>query len=378
MDFDIPFNRPFIIGSELDYIRQAVERGHIAGDGPFTKRCHAWMEQAFSAHRVLLTTSCTAALEMAGLLCNLEAGDEVILPSFTFVSTANAFVLRGARPVFVDIRRDTLNIDERLIEPAVTARTRVIAPTHYAGVACEMDTINAIAARRGLTVVEDAAQGVNATYRGRYLGTLGHIGCYSFHETKNVISGEGGALVLNRPEDVERAEILREKGTDRSKFLRGQVDKYTWVEAGSSYLPSDLIAAYLFAQLEHCATITERRRSLYDRYAAGLADLEHRGDLGLPHPPAECAHNGHMFHVLVRDVGVRERLLGFLRSRSILAVFHYVPLHTSPMGRRFGYRDGDLPVTEELSDRLVRLPCYHGLEPAEQDRVIDSLHDFFV
>ena len=252
MKYEIPFNRPFMVGKELEYIRQAVEQGHLAGDGPFTKKCHQWMERAFKARKVLLTPSCTAALELAALLCDLEPGDEVILPSYTFVSTANAFVLRGAKPVFVDIRPDTLNIDEKLIAGAITARTRAIVPTHYAGVACEMETIMKLASERSLTVIEDAAQGVNATYKGRFLGTLGDVGCYSFHETKNLIAGEGGALVLNRPEDIERAEIIREKGTNRSKFFRGEVDKYTWVDVGSSYLPSEIVAAFLYAQLEEC------------------------------------------------------------------------------------------------------------------------------
>lgn len=377
MKYEIPFNRPFMVGKELEYIREAVEQGHLAGDGPFTKKCHEWMERTFGARKVLLTPSCTAALELAALLCDLEPGDEVILPSYTFVSTANAFVLRGAKPVFVDIRPDTLNIDERLIPGAITARTRVIVPIHYAGVACEMDAIMDIASDRALTVVEDAAQGVNATYKNRYLGTLGHLGCYSFHETKNLISGEGGALVLNRDKDIERAEIIREKGTNRAKFFRGQVDKYTWVDVGSSYLPSEIVAAFLYAQLEECERITDQRRVIYAYYAANLASLERNGSLRLAHPPTECGSNAHMFYVLLSDATRRDELLAFLKARSILGVFHYVPLHTSPMGQRFGYRDGDLPVTEDLSQRLVRLPCYFGLGRVDQDRVVRALESFF-
>ena len=377
MRYDIPFNRPFMAGNELAYIRQAVEDGHLAGDGPFARKCQTWMEQAFAARRVLLTPSCTASLEMAALLCDLHPGDEVIMSSYTFVSTANAFVLRGARPVFVDIRADTLNLDESLIEAAITGRTRAIVPTHYAGVACEMDGIMELAARRGLLVVEDAAQGVNATYKGRCLGTLGHLGCYSFHETKNLIAGEGGALVLNREDEISRAEILREKGTDRSRFFRGQVDKYTWIDVGSSYLPSELVAAYLYAQLEECEKITTQRRAIYDYYAAQLAPLEERGMLRLPRVPAECKHNGHMFYVLAADGATRDRLITHLKSRSILAVFHYVPLHTSPMGLRCGRAQGALPVTVGSSERLVRLPCYFGLTRADQDRVIEAIGDFF-
>jgi dTDP-4-amino-4,6-dideoxygalactose transaminase len=378
MPYDIPFNRPFMVGNELAYIRDAVERGHLAGDGAYTQKCHEWMERTFRAHKVLLTPSCTAALEMAALLSGLHPGDEVILPSFTFVSTANAFVLHGARPVFVDIRPDTLNVDEAQIEAALTSRTRVIVATHYAGVACDMDRIMALAARREITVVEDAAQGVNATYKGRYLGTLGHLGCYSFHETKNVIAGEGGALLVNREADVERAEIIREKGTDRSRFFRGQVDKYRWVSVGSSYLPSELVAAFLYAQLEECDRITRQRRGIYDYYAQQLAPLEQKGVLRLPRVPKECEPNGHMFYVLLADEAARDRLIAHLKVRSILAVFHYVPLHTSPMGRRYGYAGGELPVTESSSDRLLRLPCYYAMTRSDQDRVIEGIESYFV
>jgi dTDP-4-amino-4,6-dideoxygalactose transaminase len=376
MHTTIPFNRPFIVGKELYYMAQAVQGGHLAGDGPFTRRCNAWMEERFHARKVLLTHSCTAALEMAALLAEVGPGDEVILPSYTFVSTANAFVLRGATIRFVDIRPDTLNMDESRIEAAMTPNTRAIVPVHYAGVACDMDAIMAIAAEHNLLVIEDAAQGVNATYRGRHLGTLGHLGCYSFHETKNFISGEGGAIVINDPRLVERAEIVREKGTNRAKFFRGEVDKYTWVDIGSSYLPSELIAAFLYAQLEQADDITRQRRAIHQRYAAGLQPLADAGHLHLP-PPLGEGHNAHMFYVITDSAAARTRLLEHLRQRGIHAVFHYVPLHTSPMGRRYGYKPGDLPVTEDLAERLIRLPCYYGLSEDDQARVIDALHDFF-
>jgi len=369
----IPFNRPFIAGRELAYIAEAVRRGHLAGDGEFTARCSAWMERAFGARKILLTHSCTAALEMAAILCDLKPGDEVILPSYTFVSTANAFVLRGARPVFVDIREDTLNLDETAVEPAITDRTRAVVVVHYAGMACEMDTILDIAGRHGLTVVEDAAQGVNATYKGRFLGTLGSLGCYSFHETKNFISGEGGALAVNDDALVARAEIVREKGTNRKEFFRGAVDKYTWVDVGSSYLPSEIVSAFLYAQLEQCEAITRKRRSIFERYMTGLADLERAGRLRRPHVPDGVTHNAHMFYILLPDRRTRDGLLAFLHERNIGAVFHYVPLHTSPMGIRFGYRAGSLPRTEDLSGRVLRLPCYFELDPGEQDRVVAAV-----
>jgi len=372
----IPFNRPFIAGKELYYIAQAVTRGHLAGDGYFSKRCAEWLQASFSARRVLLTHSCTAALEMSALLCDISEGDEVILPSFTFVSTATAFVLRGARPVFVDIREDTLNIDEALLKGSITDRTRAIVPVHYAGVGCEMDAILDIAAGSDIPVIEDAAQGVNATYRGRYLGTLGSMGCYSFHETKNFISGEGGALVLNDERFFERAEIIREKGTNRSKFFRGEIDKYTWVDIGSSYLPSELVAAFLYAQLEESETITRKRLSIYEHYARGLAPLEQDGLVRLPVIPHECSANGHMFYLLLPDGDTRNALMDHLVSRKIHAVFHYIPLHTSPMGQKFGYKNGDLPATESLSERLLRLPCYYELEEHEQDRVIEEITRF--
>ncbi|MFA5203737.1 MAG: dTDP-4-amino-4,6-dideoxygalactose transaminase [Lentisphaeria bacterium] len=377
MNNAIPFNRPFIVGKELYYMAQAVQKGHLAGDGQFTKKCNAWMEEKFHAPKVLLTHSCTAALEMAALLAKIGPGDEVIMPSYTFVSTANAFALRGATIRFVDIRPDTLNIDETKIEPAITPKTKAIVPVHYAGVACQMDIIMAVAAKHHLLVIEDAAQGVNATVKGRYLGTIGHLGCYSFHETKNFISGEGGALVINDPRFVKRAEIIREKGTNRSKFFRGEVDKYTWVDIGSSYLPSELIAAFLYAQLEQANEITRQRHAIHARYAVGLQPLADTGHLRLPQIPADCEHNAHMFYIITNSAAVRTRLLTYLRESNILAVFHYVPLHTSPMGQQYGCKPGDLPVTENLSERLIRLPCYYELCQEDQDMIILKIKTFF-
>jgi dTDP-4-amino-4,6-dideoxygalactose transaminase len=377
MNTPIPFNRPFVIGKELYYMAQAVQKGHLAGDGEFTKKCNACLEEKFGAKKVMLTHSCTAALEMAALLAGVRSGDEVIMPSYTFVSTANAFALRGAAIRFVDIRPDTLNMDETKIEQAISPRTKVIVPVHYAGVACQMDAIMALAAKYNLLVVEDAAQGVNATYKGQHLGTIGHLGCYSFHETKNFISGEGGAIVVNDPRFVERAEIIREKGTNRSKFFRGQVDKYTWVDIGSSYLPSELIAAFLYAQLEQADEITRQRHAIHERYAVGLQPLADAGHLRLPQIPAECQHNAHMFYILVKCEAIRSRLLAYLSQNNIHAVFHYVPLHTSPMGQQFGCKSGDLPVTEELSERLIRLPCYYELSQQDQANVIQVIEDFF-
>jgi TDP-4-keto-6-deoxy-D-glucose transaminase len=373
----IPFNLPSMVGRELEYIVEAVRGGHLAGDGVFTRRCQQWLEQHCGAHKVLLTHSCTAALEMASLLCGVGEGDEVIMPSFTFVSTANAFVLRGARPVFVDIRPDTLNIDERQIEEAITERTRAIVPVHYAGVACDMTAIGAIARRHGLRVIEDAAQALGATYRGRDLGTLGDLGCWSFHETKNFISGEGGALVIQDPELVERAEIVREKGTNRTKFFRGQVDKYTWVDVGSSYLPSELVAAYLFAQLEQAEEILARRKAIFARYRDELASLERAGLLRLPVVPPDCVPNGHLFYVIVETESERDALLAYLESFGVNAVFHYVPLHDSPVGQRVGRCAGEMTNTTSISRRLVRLPGYLGLTDEQQYRVIDLLRRFF-
>lgn len=373
----IPFNKPYNAGSGFAYLHKAITDGHTCGDGPFTRQAQAMMEQLFDARRVLLTASCTAALEMSALLCDLGPGDEVIMPSYTFVSTANAIVLRGATPVFVDIRPDTLNIDERLIEAAITPRTRAIIPVHYAGVACEMDEIMAIAQRHRLLVVEDAAQAVSAKYRGRWLGTIGDLGCYSFHETKNYSCGEGGALVIRAPEMEARAEILREKGTNRSQFRRGQVDKYTWNDIGSSYVPSDILAALLVAQLEHIENITTRRRTICDRYDALLAPLVARGWIQRPVVPDHCTSNHHMFCILAADLRERTALLDHMHKAGILAIFHYVPLHSSPFAQSRGLTQRALPVTDDVSDRVVRLPLYYDLSDAEVDEVAGRVLDFY-
>lgn len=372
----IPFNKPFMTGRELFNIAEAHFNGMLAGDGPFTHRCHKKLEAVTGARKVLLTHSCTAALEMAALLVPLGPDDEVIVPSFTFVSTVNAFVLRGAKPVFVDIRPDTLNIDERLIEERITERTRAIFVVHYAGVVCDMDAVSMIARRHGLVVVEDAAQAMMSTYRARHAGTLGDIGAVSFHETKNVISGEGGALYLNRPDDIQRAEVVREKGTNRSQFFRGEVDKYTWCEPGSSYLPGELVAAFLWAQLQEVEAITARRMAIWRRYHDALARLESQGALRRPVIPPECEHNGHMYYVLLPDLPARTRFINWLKSDSIHAVFHYVPLHSSPFGSQFA-PGLDLPVTNDMADRLVRLPMWIGIEP-HLDRVLDRINSFFL
>ncbi|MDR2315988.1 MAG: dTDP-4-amino-4,6-dideoxygalactose transaminase [Pseudomonas sp.] len=369
----IQFNRPHMTGKELYYIAEAKFGNMLAGDGPFTKRCHQWLEQASGCEKALLTHSCTAALEMAALLLEIQPGDEVIMPSYTFVSTANAFVLRGGVPVFVDIREDTLNLDERLIEAAITPRTRAIVPVHYAGVACEMDTILAIAQRHGLKVVEDAAQGIMATYKGRPLGSLGSLGALSFHETKNVISGEGGALLVNDPTLIQRAEIIREKGTDRSRFFRGEVDKYTWQEVGSSFLPGELIAAFLWAQLEESDGITGQRLVSWDYYHEALASLENKGLLRRPIVPADCTHNAHMYYVLLESQDVRQHVLNALREAGVHSVFHYVPLHSSPAGKRYGRVHGSMAVTDRQSERLIRLPLWVGLTPEQQDQVVAVL-----
>ena len=370
----IPFNKPYLTGRELEYIAQAHAAGHLSGDGPFTKRCHAWLEQRAGANKALLTHSCTAALEMAAMLLDLRPGDEVIMPSFTFVSTANAFVLRGAVPVFVDIRQDTLNLDETLIEAAITPRTRAICVVHYAGVGCEMDAIMAIAQRHGLTVIEDDAQGILSTYRERPLGSIGDLAALSFHETKNVISGEGGALLVNDKALVERAEIIREKGTNRSKFFRGQVDKYTWVEMGSSYLPSEVLAAFLAAQLEHADDITQRRLAIWDAYHAAFAESESQGRLRRPVIPAHCRHNAHMYYLLLPNLAARTDFIGRMKQAGIGAVFHYIPLHSSPAGKKFGRAAARLPVTDDVSDRLVRLPLWVGLEDRQHEVINDALH----
>jgi len=372
----IPFNKPFVTGKELYYIAQAITSGHLAADGYFTKQCSRLLEERFGIQKVLPTPSCTAALEMAAMLCNLGPGDEVILPSFTFVSTANAFVRFGAKPVFVDIRPDTLNLDEKLIEAAITPRTKAIFPVHYAGVSCAMNSIMTVATKHNLVVVEDAAQGVNAFYDGRALGAIGHLGTYSFHDTKNYISGEGGALCINAPEMVERAEIIRDKGTNRSRFLRGEVDKYTWVDVGSSYVPSEICCAFLYAQLEMLDTIAARRRAIYEIYRHHLQPLEEKGLLRLPRIPEDCASNYHLFYILLNDMEARTALMAHLKQNGMQAVFHYIPLHSSPMGKKFGYRANDLPITEELSGRLLRLPFYCDVTEEEQLRVVQHIANF--
>lgn len=372
---NIPFNKPYMTGNELDYIAVAHANGHLSGDGQFTRRCNAWLERTTGARKALLTHSCTAALEMAALLLDLAPGDEVIMPSFTFVSTANAFVLRGAIPVFVDVRADTLNIDENLIEAAITPRTRAICVVHYAGVGCEMDAINAIAARHHLAVVEDAAQGILSEYRGRPLGSLGALSALSFHETKNLISGEGGALLINEERFVERAEIIREKGTNRSQFFRGQVDKYTWVDIGSSYLPGEIVAAFLAAQMEEAGRITSERLAIWDRYHEAFADLENEAKFRRPYVPAHCRHNAHMYYLLLPDLEERTRFIADLRQSGVHPVFHYIPLHSSPAGRRYARTHGTLDVTERVSDCLVRLPLW--LPDMDQERVIDVVRAHF-
>jgi len=363
----IPFNKPYMTGRELHYISQAHANGHLAGDGAFSKSCQTWLEQQTGCKKALLTHSCTAALEMAALLGELKPGDEVIMPSFTFVSTANAFVLRGAIPVFVDIRPDTLNIDENLIEAAITNRTVAIVVVHYAGVSCEMDEICAIAHRHELLIIEDDAQGVGSSYKGRPLGSLGDLAAVSFHETKNVISGEGGALLINAQRFIERAEIIREKGTNRSQFFRGQVDKYTWVDLGSSFLPSELNAAFLLAQLEEASEITRKRLEIWDRYHAGFRSIEEKGTVRRPVVPKHCTHNAHMYYLLANSLEHRTQLITALKNNDVQAVFHYVPLHSSHMGRKVGRVSGTLAVTDDVSLRLFRLPLWLGLEPHLDD-----------
>ena len=373
----IPFNVPPCVGNEFEYVKQAIESHKICGDGQFTKQCHAWMENRFQAQKVLLTTSGTSALDMALLLCDLQAGDEVILPSYTFSSTATAPVLAGAKLVFVDIRPDTMNIDEKKIEQAITDKTKVIIAMHYAGVACEMDTIMTSARKYNLKVVEDAAQGVMSTYKGKYLGTIGDFGCYSFHETKNYSMGEGGAILINNPEYIERAEILREKGTNRAKFFRGQVDKYTWVDFGDSYLPSELNAAYLWAQLEKADEINEDRLKTWNLYYETLKPLEEEGKVELPVIPEGCVHNAHMFYIKVKDLEERTALLSFLKENGVLAVFHYIPLHSAPAGLKYGRFHGDDQYTTKESERLLRLPMYYGLDKEDLITIVDAVIDFF-
>jgi dTDP-4-amino-4,6-dideoxygalactose transaminase len=371
--YSIPFNRPCLTGKELEYIAQAAESGHISGDGPFSRRCHAWLEQYLGVHKALLTTSCTHALEMAAFLLEFQPDDEVIVPSFTFVSTVNAFVIRGARPVFADIRADTLNLDERQLENLVTSRTRAVVVVHYAGVGCEMDTILEIARRHGLSVIEDNAHGLFGRYRSQMLGTFGSLATQSFHETKNITSGEGGALLINEPRYIERAEILREKGTNRSRFFRGQVDKYTWVDVGSSYLPSDILAAFLYAQLEQHSQIQAKRRAIWEHYRAGLANWAMDNEVRLPYMPEYCEQPYHMFYLLLPSLEARSVLIERLKAQGILAVFHYLPLHRSDMGRRYGGKAGDCPITEQISDRLVRLPFYNDLSESEQSLIIETI-----
>lgn len=374
--YRIPFNRPWIVGTELGYVAEAIERGHVSGDGEFTLRCHAWLERELGVAGALLTTSCTHALEMAALLVSVRSGDEVVLPSFTFVSTANAFVLRGARPVFVDIRPDTLNLDEGQLEQRMSERTRAVVPVHYAGVGCEMDRILAVANRHGAAVVEDNAHGLLGRYRGKHLGTFGGLATLSFHETKNFTCGEGGALLINDPRYIERAEILREKGTDRRRFFRGEVDKYTWIDVGSSYLPSDILAAFLYAHLEARERIQAARRRIWDRYRIALCDWARERGVRLPVVPDHCDQSYHMFYLLLPARAQRDALIAHLKARGILAVFHYLPLHLSPMGREFGGRPGDCPVTEDVADRLLRLPFYNGLTDGDQDLVLSAIHEF--
>lgn len=374
----IPFNAPPVVGTEVDYMQSAMASGKLCGDGGFTRRCQQWMEQHFGSKKVLLTPSCTASLEMAALLIDIQPGDEVIMPSYTFVSTANAFVLRGATIVFVDVRPDTLNIDETQIEAAITPKTRAIVPVHYAGMACEMDTIMALAAKHQLYVIEDAAQGVMSQYKGRALGTIGHIGCFSFHETKNYTAGgEGGATLINEAKLIERAEIIREKGTNRSQFFRGQVDKYTWRDIGSSYLMADLQAAYLWAQLEAAERINQQRLRLWQNYYDALQPLAASGRIALPAVPASCRHNAHMFYLKLRDSEDRQALINWMKEAEILTVFHYIPLHSSPAGARFGRFHGTDAFTTRESERLLRLPLFYNLSDNNQRTVISSLLSFF-
>ncbi|CAM4050682.1 dTDP-4-amino-4,6-dideoxygalactose transaminase [Roseateles saccharophilus] len=363
----IPFNKPYMTGKELWNIAQAHAKGHLAGDGGFTKQCHHWLEKTVGCQKALLTHSCTAGLEMAALLTDLEPGDEVIMPSFTFVSTANAFVLRGAVPVFVDIRPDTLNLDERLIEAAITPKTRAIVPVHYAGVSCEMDAILEIARRHNLLVIEDAAQGLGSSYRRRPLGSMGELAALSFHETKNIIAGEGGALLVNAPRLAERAEIIREKGTNRSQFFRGQVDKYTWVDVGSSYLPGEIVAAFLVAQFEEADAINRRRLLMWDVYHQALSSFEAEGLLRRPIVPEHCQHNAHMYYILLPDLSRRTAVIASLKEQGVQSVFHYIPLHSAPAGKRYARAHGELPVTNNTSDRLLRLPLWVGMEDKQRD-----------
>lgn len=374
----IPFNKPCLAGRELLYIADAILRGHAAGDGAFTRKCHELLEREFKVVRALLTTSCTHALEMAALLLDTKPGDEVVVPAFTFVSTANAFALRGAKPVFADIRPDTLNLDEKQLPELIGPRTKAIVAVHYGGVGCEMDEICALAAANGIPVVEDNAHGLFARYRGRYLGTFGCLATQSFHETKTISCGEGGALLINDPQYCARAEILREKGTDRSRFYRGEVDKYTWVDTGSSYLPSDILAAYLYAQLEARDSIHEKRRRIWNNYAEGLAEWADGHGIGVPVVPAHCEQRHHIFYLLMPSLAARQGLIQYLRARGILAVFHYLPLHLSAMGKSFGGVPGMCPIAESVSERLLRLPFFNDLTEAQQNEIINAVRSFDV
>jgi dTDP-4-amino-4,6-dideoxygalactose transaminase len=375
-ELKVDFNRPVVVGKEFEYMKQAIENRHISGDGPFTKKCQAFFEKELGVQKALLTTSCTHALEMSAILLEIQPGDEVIIPDFTFVSTVNAFVLRGAKPVFIDIRLDTLNLDESKLEAAVTSKTKAIVPVHYAGVGCDMDSIMDIAARHNIAVVEDNAHGLFGKYKGKYLGTFGSTASQSFHETKNFTSGEGGALLINDPALVERAEIIREKGTNRSRFFRGQVDKYTWVDIGSSYLLSDILAAFLFAQLEQREKIQLHRKHVWELYYAGLNDWANAHDVQLPCIPSHCEQPYHMFYLLLPNLELRRNLIAYLREHGVYSVFHYLPLHLSEMGQSFGGKIGDCPVTERVSDQLIRLPFHNSLTSGEQEQVIDLLREF--
>ena len=374
----IPYNKPFIVGKELFYISQAViENRHTAGDGPFTKKCNAWLEENLCCQKALLTHSCTAALEMAAILADIKTGDEIIMPSFTFVSTANAFVLRGGIPVFIDIHPDTLNINESLIEEAITHRTRAIVPMHYAGVPCKMDAIMEIGQRNDLLVIEDAAQALLSSYKGKFMGTIGQMGCLSFHETKNIICGEGGAILINDPSLKERAEIIREKGTNRSQFFRGQVDKYTWVDVGSSYLPSDLIAAFLYAQMENADQIIAKRNLLYDLYMEGMRPLAEKGYIRTPSIREECHSNSHIFYIITRSLEERTALIEFLKTHGVNSVFHYIPLHSSPAGGWYGRVHSTLSVTQRISDCLLRLPLYYEMLPIDVQYIVDKINNYY-
>jgi len=375
-EYDIPFNKPSLTGDELNYLTQTIEKYHISGDGIFTSKCHQWLEKHFQIPKALLTTSCTHALEMTAFLLNVKPGDEVIIPSFTFVSTVNAYVNRGAKPIFIDIRPDTLNLDEGLLERLITPRTKAILPVHYAGVGCEMDAILGIAEEHHVPVVEDNAHGLFGKYKGKYLGTFGCLATQSFHETKNITCGEGGALLINDPHFIERAEILREKGTNRSRFFRGQVDKYTWVDIGSSYLPSDMLAAFLYAQLESYEAIQLKRQKIWEYYHANLKDWAEGNGVRLPYVPNYCQQPYHMYYILLPSLEIRQGLAEHLKGARILSVFHYLPLHLSNMGHKFGGKIGDCPVTENLSDRLLRLPFYNTLTRDEQERVINAILEY--